>query len=62
MTTPSVTRGQPQTVDTPLAGVKSQSAKASIGLPKDLQALVNPLPYLYEATGDETMFTGGVAR
>ena len=28
-------------------------------LPKDLPALVSPLPFLYEATGDETMFTDG---
>jgi type I restriction enzyme, R subunit len=44
---------------TPLAGVESQSAKYSAGLPKNLPALVNPLPFLYESTGDETMFTDG---
>jgi type I restriction enzyme R subunit len=44
---------------TPLTGVEPQSAKYSTGLPKDLPALVNPLPFLYEATGDETMFTDG---
>ena len=44
---------------TPLAGVESQSAKYSSGLPKNLPALVNPLPFLYESTGDETMFTDG---
>jgi type I restriction enzyme R subunit len=42
---------------TPLAGVEPQSAKYSTGLPKDLPALVAPLPFLYEATGDETMFS-----
>ncbi|CAN5448809.1 type I restriction-modification enzyme R subunit C-terminal domain-containing protein [soil metagenome] len=44
---------------TPLAGVEPQSAKYSKGVPKDLPALVTPLPFLYEATGDETMFTDG---
>ncbi len=44
---------------TPLAGVESQSAKYAAGLPKDLPALVSPLPFLYESTGDETMFTDG---
>ena len=44
---------------TPLAGVEAQSAKYAAGLPKDLPALVNPLPFLYESTGDETMFTNG---
>ena len=44
---------------TPLAGVEPQSAKYSTGLPKDLPALVRPLPFLYESTGDETMFTDG---
>ncbi len=44
---------------TPLAGVEPQSAKYSTGLPKDLPALVAPLPFLYESTGDETMFTDG---
>src|SRR3954470_13997083 len=44
---------------TPLAGVEPQSAKYSTGLPKDLPTLVNPLPFLYESTGDETMFTDG---
>jgi type I restriction enzyme R subunit len=44
---------------TPLAGVERQSAKYSTGLPKDLPALVPPLAFLYEATGDETMFTDG---
>ena len=44
---------------TPLAGVESQSAKYAAGLPTDLPALVSPLPFLYESTGDETMFTDG---
>ena len=44
---------------TPLAGVEPQSAKYSAGLPKNLSALVAPLPFLYESTGDETMFTDG---
>jgi len=44
---------------TPLAGVEPQSAKYAAGLPKDLTALVSPLPFLYESTGDETMFTDG---
>ena len=44
---------------TPLAGVESQSAKYATGLPSDLPALTSPLPFLYESTGDETMFTDG---
>ena len=44
---------------TPLAGVEPQSAKYAAGLPKDLTALVSPLAFLYESTGDETMFTDG---
>jgi type I restriction enzyme R subunit len=44
---------------TPLAGVEAQSAKYASGLPSDLPAVVKPLPFLYEATGDETMFTDG---
>ncbi|MGD9796819.1 MAG: SDR family NAD(P)-dependent oxidoreductase [Acidimicrobiia bacterium] len=44
---------------TPLAGVESQSAKYAAGLPQGLTALVSPLPFLYESTGDETMFTDG---
>ena len=43
----------------PLAGVEAQSAKYAAGLPKDLPALVSPLPFLYESTGDESMFTDG---
>lgn len=44
---------------TTLAGVESQSAKYANGLPADLPALVSPLPFLYESTGDETRFTDG---
>ncbi|MEJ7562025.1 MAG: DEAD/DEAH box helicase family protein, partial [Ilumatobacteraceae bacterium] len=44
---------------TSLAGVESQSAKYSTGLPRELSAPASPLPFLYEATGDETMFTDG---
>jgi type I restriction enzyme R subunit len=44
---------------TPLAGVEPQSAKYAAGLPKNLTALISPLPFLYESTGDETMFTDG---
>lgn len=44
---------------TPLAGVEPQSAKYSTGLPTDLPAIATPLPFLYEATGDETKFTDG---
>ena len=44
---------------TPLAGVEPQSTKYSKGLPKDLPALSTSLPFLYESTGDETMFTDG---
>ncbi|MCU0269356.1 MAG: DEAD/DEAH box helicase family protein [Acidimicrobiales bacterium] len=44
---------------TPLAGVEPQSGKYAAGLPKELTALVSPLPFLYESTGDETMFTDG---
>jgi type I restriction enzyme R subunit len=41
---------------TPLAGVEPQSATYSTGLPPGLSAVLRPLPFLYEATGDETMF------
>jgi type I restriction enzyme R subunit len=44
---------------TPLAGVEPQSAKYAAGLPKDLTALAAPLPFLYESTGDETLFSDG---
>ncbi len=44
---------------TPLAGVESQTAKYAAGLPTELTAPASPLPFLYESTGDETMFTDG---
>jgi type I restriction enzyme R subunit len=44
---------------TPLAGVEPQSSKYAAGLPQDLTAPASPLPFLYESTGDETMFTDG---
>ncbi len=44
---------------TPLAGVEPQTAKYAAGLPPELTAVVSPLPFLYESTGDETMFTDG---
>jgi len=44
---------------TPLAGVEPQTAKYAAGLPLALTAVVSPLPFLYESTGDETMFTDG---
>ena len=43
----------------PSAARVAQSAKYAAGLPKDLPAMVSPLPFLYESTGDETMFTDG---
>jgi type I restriction enzyme R subunit len=45
---------------TPLTGVEPQSAKYSTGLPPKLSTHVTPLPFLYESTGDETMFTDGL--
>lgn len=44
---------------TPLAGVEPQSATYAAGLPSDLTAPASPLPFLYESTGEETMFTDG---
>jgi type I restriction enzyme, R subunit len=44
----------------PLTGVEAQSAKYSTGLPSNLSTQLRPLPFLYEATGDETMFTDGL--
>ena len=45
---------------TPLAGVEPQSAKYAAGLPDEPhRAWSRPLPFLYESTGDETMFTDG---
>ncbi len=43
----------------PLTGVEPQSAKYAAGLPSNLTAPCRPLPFLYESTGDETMFTDG---
>ena len=40
-----------------LTGVEVQSEKYSIGLPDNLPAYHNPLPFLYESTGVETQFT-----
>ena len=40
-----------------LTGVEVQSEKYSKGLPDNLSAQHNPLPFLYESTGVETQFT-----
>ena len=40
-----------------LTGVEVQSEKYSTGLPDNLPAYLNPLPFLYESTGVETQFT-----
>ena len=40
-----------------LTGVEVQSEKYSAGLPDNLPAHHNPLPFLYESTGAETQFT-----
>ena len=40
-----------------LTGVEIQSQKYSTGLPDNLPAHHNPLPFLYESTGAETQFT-----
>ncbi len=40
-----------------LTGVEVQSEKYSTGLPDNLPAHHNPLPFLYESTGVETQFT-----
>ncbi len=40
-----------------LTGVEAQSEKYSAGLPDNLPAHHNPLPFLYESTGAETQFT-----
>ena len=42
---------------TALAGVEPQSAKYAAGLPANLPRVADRLPFLYEATGAETMFT-----
>ncbi len=43
-----------------LTGVEVQSEKYSTGLPENLPAHHNPLPFLYESTGAETQFTNGL--
>ena len=43
-----------------LTGVEIQTGKYSAGLPDNLPAWVNPLPFLYESTGAETRFTNGL--
>ncbi|MDD2709866.1 MAG: type I restriction-modification enzyme R subunit C-terminal domain-containing protein [Verrucomicrobiae bacterium] len=40
-----------------LVGVEEQSAKYVVGVPVNLPAWRNPLPFCYEATGEETRFT-----
>ena len=42
---------------TPLSGITHQSQKYSSGLPARMQPWHTPLPYLYESTGVETVFT-----
>lgn len=44
----------------PLVGVEAQTAKYGAGLPPELPAQRSPLPFLYESTGTETMFTNGL--
>ena len=44
-------------VGSTLTGVEVQSEKYSTGLPGNLPAHQNPLPFLYESTGAETQFT-----
>ncbi len=43
-----------------LSGVAHQSQKYGEGLPDDLPAWARPLPFLYESTGVETLFTSGL--
>ena len=45
---------------TTLTGVEPQSARYSEGLPDNLPAYHRPLPFLYEATGEEIRFTNGL--
>lgn len=40
-----------------LTGVELQSSKYSVGLPDDLPAPRQPLPFCYQSTGSETRFT-----
>jgi type I restriction enzyme, R subunit len=42
---------------TPLTGVEWQSAKYTTGLPDHVGAVMRPLPFAYESTGNETRFT-----
>ena len=44
-------------VGTTLTGVEVQSVKYGTGLPNEIPAPVQPLPFLYESTGVETRFT-----
>ena len=43
-----------------LTGVEVQSGKYSTGLPNDLPAPIQPLPFTYETTSVETQFTNGL--
>jgi type I restriction enzyme, R subunit len=43
-----------------LIGVEVQAEKYSKGLPTDLPAHIQPLPFLYQSTGVETRFTNGL--
>jgi type I restriction enzyme R subunit len=43
-----------------LTGVEPQSEKYGAGLPAQLDAPVQPLPFLYQSTGVETRFTNGL--
>ena len=47
-------------VGTPLGGITHQSHKYGDGLPALLPAWRTPLPFLYESTGIETLFTNGL--
>jgi type I restriction enzyme R subunit len=40
-----------------LTGVEVQSEKYAVGLPEHVPAPMQPLPFLYQSTGDETRFT-----
>jgi type I restriction enzyme, R subunit len=44
-------------VGTPLSGTESQAKSYSEGLPADLPAPFLPLPFIYQSTGVETLFT-----
>lgn len=47
-------------VGVPLAAVEAQTRTYAEHAPKALQVPVRPLPFLYESTGVETMFTNGL--